>query len=56
MKKLNIIKKPIVLLGLIASFIAIITITVFAAYSFRKTIVDEDVTVGDVTVDSKSYL
>ncbi len=56
MKKFNIARKPIVLLGLAVVFISLITVTVFAAYTFSKNVVDEDVTVGDVTVDSKSYL
>jgi len=56
MKKFNIARKPIVLLGLIVVFVSLITITIFAAYTFSKNVVDGDVTVGDVTVDSKSYL
>lgn len=56
MKKINRIQRPIFLLGLIVIFISLITVTAYAAYSYRRTISDGDVTVGDVTVDSKSYL
>ena len=56
MEKTRRSRKPIVLLGLIAMFITLISITVYAAYSFSREVVDGDITVGDVTVDSKSYL
>ena len=56
MRKVDILKRPIILLGLIFIFFSIVTLTVFAAYSFTRNVEDEDVTIGDVTVDSKSFL
>ena len=56
MNIVNKARKPIVLLGLITLFISIITVTVFAAYNFTRKIEEEDVNIGDISVDSKNYL
>ena len=49
-------RKPIVILGLLTLFISLISVTVMAAYIYTRSITEDDVTIGDVTVDSKNYL
>ncbi len=56
MNIVNKARKPIVLLGLLTLFISLITVVVMAAYSYTRKTIDDDVTIGDVTVDAKNYL
>ncbi len=48
--------KAIITLSAALVFFAVIITTVFAAYSFKKTVKDEDVIIGNITDVSKSFL